>query len=151
VWLRIHQFIHPSNGIHPSTHPMGLCFCFHPTALSVFTFFPRISTFFDLSITEETWVVEMHIWCIKIVYVIVLHSSIRPSNGIHPSHGINPSAHPMALIHPMPFIRPTIQWHPSIDRSINKRVRKQKPSIHSSVKGLEKTDLYNTAYLILIL
>jgi hypothetical protein len=30
-------------------------------------FFPRISKFFDLSITEETWIVEMRIWCIKIV------------------------------------------------------------------------------------
>jgi hypothetical protein len=34
---------------------------------------PRISNFFDLSITEETWVVEMRIWCIKIVNVLVLH------------------------------------------------------------------------------
>jgi hypothetical protein len=26
-----------------------------------------------MSITEETWVVEMHIWCIKIGNVLVLH------------------------------------------------------------------------------
>jgi hypothetical protein len=26
-----------------------------------------------LSITEETWVVEVRIWCIKIVNVLVLH------------------------------------------------------------------------------
>jgi hypothetical protein len=32
-----------------------------------------ISNFFDLSITEETWVVEMRIWCINIVNVLVLH------------------------------------------------------------------------------
>jgi hypothetical protein len=32
----------------------GTLFDFHLTALSVFTFFPRISNFFDLSITEET-------------------------------------------------------------------------------------------------
>jgi hypothetical protein len=32
----------------------GTLFDFHPTALSVFTFFPRIFNFFDLSITEET-------------------------------------------------------------------------------------------------
>jgi hypothetical protein len=28
---------------------------------------------FDLSITEEAWVVEMRIWCIKIGNVLVLH------------------------------------------------------------------------------
>jgi hypothetical protein len=33
----------------------------------------RISNFFDLSITEETRVVEMRFWCIKIVKVLVLH------------------------------------------------------------------------------
>jgi hypothetical protein len=33
----------------------------------------RISYFFDLSITDEKWVVEMCIWCIKIVSVWVLH------------------------------------------------------------------------------
>jgi hypothetical protein len=33
-----------------------------------------ISNFFDLSITDEILVVEMHIWCIKIVNVLVLHS-----------------------------------------------------------------------------
>jgi hypothetical protein len=32
-----------------------------------------ISIFFYLSITEETWVVEMRIWCIKIVNLLVLH------------------------------------------------------------------------------
>jgi hypothetical protein len=35
-------------------------------------FFFRIFKFFDLSITD-TWVVEMRIWCIKIVKVLVLH------------------------------------------------------------------------------
>jgi hypothetical protein len=35
--------------------------------------FSRISNFFDLSITEETWVVEMRIWCIKIINIFVLH------------------------------------------------------------------------------
>jgi hypothetical protein len=34
-------------------------------------FFP-ISNFFGLSITEETWVVEMRIWCMKIVNILVL-------------------------------------------------------------------------------
>jgi hypothetical protein len=38
-----------------------------------FFFFFWISNFFDLSITEETWVVEMRIWCIKIVNVLLLH------------------------------------------------------------------------------
>jgi hypothetical protein len=33
----------------------------------------RISNFFGLRITEETKVVEMHIWCIKIGIVLVLH------------------------------------------------------------------------------
>jgi hypothetical protein len=48
---------------------------FHPTALSVFTFFPRISYFFDLSITEKTWVIEMRIWCIKFVNILVLYDA----------------------------------------------------------------------------
>jgi hypothetical protein len=48
-------------------------FGFHLAVLSVFTFFPRISNFFDPSITEETWVVEICIWCIKIGNVLVLH------------------------------------------------------------------------------
>jgi hypothetical protein len=38
-----------------------------------FHYFFRISNFFDLSIAEETWVVEMCIWCIKIVNVLVLY------------------------------------------------------------------------------
>jgi hypothetical protein len=49
-------------------------FGFHPTALSVFTFSPAdFQLFRHLSITEETWVVEMRIWCINIVNVLVLH------------------------------------------------------------------------------
>jgi hypothetical protein len=32
-----------------------------------------ISNFFDPSVTEETWVVKMRYWCIKIVPVLVLH------------------------------------------------------------------------------
>jgi hypothetical protein len=36
-------------------------------------FFFRISNFFGLSTTEETEVVEMRIWCIKIDIVLVLH------------------------------------------------------------------------------
>jgi hypothetical protein len=41
-----------------------------------FHIFFRISNFFDLSISEETWVVEMRIWCIIIVNVLVLNSRI---------------------------------------------------------------------------
>jgi hypothetical protein len=37
-----------------------------------FTFF-RISNVFNLSITEEAWVVEVRIWCINIGNVLVLH------------------------------------------------------------------------------
>jgi hypothetical protein len=37
-----------------------------------FTFF-RISNFFGLSITEETLLVEMRIWCIKIGVILVFH------------------------------------------------------------------------------
>jgi hypothetical protein len=36
-------------------------------------FFFWISSFFDLSITEETWVVEMRIWYTKIYILLVLH------------------------------------------------------------------------------
>jgi hypothetical protein len=32
-----------------------------------------ISNFFDPGIIEETWLVEMHIWCIKIGNVLVLY------------------------------------------------------------------------------
>jgi hypothetical protein len=39
--------------------------------------FFRISNFFDLSITEETWVVKMYIWWIKIGNVLVLHWSVQ--------------------------------------------------------------------------
>jgi hypothetical protein len=35
--------------------------------------FPRISNSFGMNITEETWVIEMCIWCIKIGIVLVLH------------------------------------------------------------------------------
>jgi hypothetical protein len=45
----------------------------HPTALSVFIFSPDCQLFFHLSITEETWVMKIFIWCIKIVNVLVLH------------------------------------------------------------------------------
>jgi hypothetical protein len=48
-------------------------FGFHPTALSIFRFFFRISNLLVLNITEETWVVEMRIWCIKIGSVLDLH------------------------------------------------------------------------------
>jgi hypothetical protein len=49
-------------------------FGFHPMDLSVFTILFRISNFFDLSITEETWVVEMRI---KIGNALVLHCFIQ--------------------------------------------------------------------------
>jgi hypothetical protein len=42
-------------------------------SFSFYIFLCRISNFFDLSITEETWLVEMRIWCIKTVNVFVLH------------------------------------------------------------------------------
>jgi hypothetical protein len=42
-------------------------------ALLVFTFCFQIFNFFDLSITEETLVVEIRIWCFKIRNVLVLH------------------------------------------------------------------------------
>jgi hypothetical protein len=47
--------------------------CFFRLLYSVHNFIFRISNFFGLSTTEETWVVEMCIWCIKIGIVIVLH------------------------------------------------------------------------------
>jgi LytS/YehU family sensor histidine kinase len=45
-------------------------------ALSQFSLFCRISNFFGLSITEETVLVEMRIWCIKIDIVLALHAAI---------------------------------------------------------------------------
>jgi hypothetical protein len=38
-----------------------------------FRLFYSFHNFFDLSITEETWVVELRIWCIKTVNALVLH------------------------------------------------------------------------------
>jgi cbb3-type cytochrome oxidase subunit 1 len=38
-----------------------------------FTIFCSISNFFGPSTTEETLLVEMHIWCIKIGIVLALH------------------------------------------------------------------------------
>jgi hypothetical protein len=55
----------------------GTLFGFHPTVLSVFAFFFFLHfQLFDLSITEETWVVKVRIWCIKIVNVLVLHFNL---------------------------------------------------------------------------
>jgi hypothetical protein len=39
-----------------------------------------ISNFFGLSITEETLLVEIRIWCIKIGIVLVLHELLVTSN-----------------------------------------------------------------------
>jgi hypothetical protein len=36
----------------------------------------RISNFFGLSTTEVTELIEMHIWCIKIGTVLVLHFTL---------------------------------------------------------------------------
>jgi hypothetical protein len=52
---------------------MALCLVFIRRLFQFSHFFFQISNFFNLSITEETWVVEMHIWCIKIVNILVLH------------------------------------------------------------------------------
>ena len=43
-----------------------------PGGVSIFILY-RISKFFGLSITDETLVVEMRLWCIKIFIVLVLH------------------------------------------------------------------------------
>jgi hypothetical protein len=43
------------------------------SALLQFSQFFRISNFFGLSTTDETWLVEMRIWCIKIGIVLVLY------------------------------------------------------------------------------
>jgi hypothetical protein len=51
---------------HPVWFSSDHSFSFH-------IFFPRISNFFDRSITEKTLVVEMRIWSIKIGNVLVLH------------------------------------------------------------------------------
>jgi hypothetical protein len=45
----------------------------HFRLLFQFSHFFRISNFFDKSITEETWLVQMCMWCIQIVNVLVLH------------------------------------------------------------------------------
>jgi hypothetical protein len=48
----------------------------------VFTFFFQISNFFDLSITEETWLIEMRIWCIKIGIVLVFHYTTEQNSTV---------------------------------------------------------------------
>jgi hypothetical protein len=63
--------------IYPSTDLVqfhGIVFGFFGS-FTVFTIF-RISNFFDLSTTDETWLVEMRIWCIKIGIVLVLYYNI---------------------------------------------------------------------------
>jgi hypothetical protein len=47
----------------------------------LFFFFFWISSFFNLSITEENRLVEMRIWCIKIVIVLVLHFPVADLKG----------------------------------------------------------------------
>jgi hypothetical protein len=54
---------------------MALCLVFIRRLFQFSHFCFRIFNFFDLSIAEETWVVEMCIWCINIVNVLVLHSN----------------------------------------------------------------------------
>jgi hypothetical protein len=56
---------------------MALCLVFIRQLFQFSHFFPGFPTFFDLSITEETWVVEMSIWCIIIINVLVLHYNKR--------------------------------------------------------------------------
>jgi hypothetical protein len=54
---------------------MTFCLGFF-SALLKFSQCFQISNFFSLSITEETLLVKMHIWCIKIGIVLVLHANI---------------------------------------------------------------------------
>jgi hypothetical protein len=49
----------------------SICFFF-----GSYMWFSQISNFFGLSTTEETWVVEMHIWFIKIGIVLVLNFNL---------------------------------------------------------------------------
>jgi hypothetical protein len=51
-------------------------------SFSVFTFPPRISNFFNLSINEETWLVEMRISCTKFGMVLVLHITMEHSTNM---------------------------------------------------------------------
>jgi hypothetical protein len=51
----------------------SICFLFR-FFFTVFTIF-WISYFFGLSTTDETWLVEMHIWCMKFGIVLVLYFS----------------------------------------------------------------------------
>jgi hypothetical protein len=59
----------------------SICFVFVFLALLQFSqfFSPRISNFFGLSTTDETWWVEMRIWCIKIGIVLVFTSDSSTS------------------------------------------------------------------------
>jgi hypothetical protein len=45
------------------------------SALLQFSHFFRISNFFGLSLTEDTLLVKMRIWCIKICFVLVFHQN----------------------------------------------------------------------------
>jgi hypothetical protein len=56
---------------------MALCLVFIRRLFQFSHFVFGFPTFFDLSITEETWVVEMRIWCIQIVNVLVLPCNIN--------------------------------------------------------------------------
>jgi hypothetical protein len=68
---------HSSNIKKTACHPFNLA-SFHGTLFGFYWLFHNfqffwISKYFDLSITEETWLVEMRIWYIKIGIVLVLH------------------------------------------------------------------------------
>ena len=62
---------------HAQIYPSTVLAQFHGTVFGIFGSFPlfRTSNFFSgLSTTDETLVVEMRIWCIKIGNVFALHS-----------------------------------------------------------------------------
>jgi hypothetical protein len=62
---------------HLDYRVMALCLVFIRCLFQILAFFFFwFSNFFNLTITEETSVVEMCIWCIKIVNELVLHFCI---------------------------------------------------------------------------
>jgi hypothetical protein len=77
-----------------------------------------ISNFFGIGITEEIYLVEVRIWCIKID--IVLHATekkVECDSGREGKKSIHPSFHPSINPSIHPFINPSM--HPSINASIH--------------------------------
>ena len=69
--------------------------CFFFRLFTLFSIFFSTSNFFGPSTTDETSLVEMRIWCIKIGIVLVLHDKIQ----VKFEFGFDPLLFPKVMVH----------------------------------------------------